>query len=153
MLNDSARELLESGVITYVATRGADLAPELTAGMGIRVQGPAAVTLYLPPCAATSRTVRNLRDNGLVCATFCRPIDHKTLQIRGTVREVRDAGADDRCIQEQYRGGLAEQLGVVGVPRGVTRRMRFSPAVAIEIDVTEVFDQTPGPKAGMPLQR
>lgn len=148
MLNDDARELLASGVVIYVATRGPDLAPELTSGMGIQVQGPTAVTLYLPPCGATSRTVRNLADNGLVAATCCRPQDHRTLQIRGRVRSIRDAGPDDRCVQEMYRGALTEQLAIVGVPRATTRRMRFSPATVVEVELTEVFDQTPGPRAG-----
>jgi hypothetical protein len=148
MLNDDARELLASGVVMYVATRDADLAPELTGGMGIDVRGPSAVVIYLPASAATTRTLRNLEANGLVSVTCCRPIDHRTLQIRGRARSLRDAGPDDRCPQELYRGALAEQLALVGVPRSVTRRLRFSPATAVEIDVTEVFDQTPGPRAG-----
>lgn len=148
MLNHEARELLASGVVIYVATRGPDLAPELTSGMGIEVRGPTAVTVYLQPCAATERTVRNVADNGLVAVTSCRPYDHRTLQIRGRVRAVRAAGDDDRCAQEMYRGALAEQLAIVGVPRGVTRRLRFAPATVLEVDVTEVFDQTPGPRAG-----
>jgi general stress protein 26 len=149
MLNDSARELLASGVVIYVATRDAALAPEIAPAMGIQIDDPARVTLFLPRCEATTRTLRNLEDNKQLAATFCRPHDHRTVQVKGTVRAVRDADPGDRCTQEIYRGAFAEQLALVGVPRSVTRRFRFSPAVAITLDIEHVRDQTPGPRAGM----
>ncbi len=48
--------------------------------------------------------------------------------------------------------GLAEVLDRIGVPRRVTRSFAHWPAFAIEIDVDDVFEQTPGPRAGTRLR-
>ena len=148
MIDDAARELLASGVTIEVATRDAALAPDLTSGAGVAVRDPSTILVYLPKCRPTERALRNLEDNGQIAATFTRPSDDRGLQVKGKVRSVREATQDDRCVQEMYRGGLAEQFALVGVPRSVTRRLRFFPSVVVEIDVREVYDQTPGPRAG-----
>ena len=48
--------------------------------------------------------------------------------------------------------GLADALDRIGVPRRVTRSFAHWPAFAIEIDVDQVFEQTPGPRAGTRLR-
>jgi hypothetical protein len=42
-------------------------------------------------------------------------------------------------------------LDAIGLPRRVTHRIAHWPAFAIEMTVEQIFDQTPGPKAGVPL--
>jgi hypothetical protein len=44
-----------------------------------------------------------------------------------------------------------EQLAAVGVSRTLSRRVAWFPSVAIEVRVSEMFEQTPGPNAGVPL--
>lgn len=148
MLDRNARELLASGGVIYLGTRDAAMSPDLTHAMGVTVHDPRSLTLYLPVNGPTEACLRNLRDNGQVAATFCRPSDDRSLQIKGTVRSVRDAGPEDRVAIEVFRSAYAEQLAVVGVPRNISRRVRCLPAVAVQIDVHAVFDQTPGPLAG-----
>jgi hypothetical protein len=43
---------------------------------------------------------------------------------------------------------FAEVLEAVGLPVRVTNSMSHWPAFAIDVSVEQVFDQTPGPKAG-----
>jgi hypothetical protein len=148
MIDEGARELLASGVAIEVATRDASLIPDVTTAMGVMVRDATTILLYLPHCARTTAALRNIDDNGMVAATFTRPSDDRGVQMKGKVRSVRDATPDDRCIQELYRGGLAEQFAFVGIPRSVTRRLRFYPSVVVELEVREVYDQTPGPRAG-----
>jgi hypothetical protein len=88
-----------------------------------------------------------------VALSLTRPSDDKSMQIKGKSRGVREATEAERSTQELLRGAMVEQLAVVGLPRAFTRRMPFWPSVAIDIDVTDVFVQTPGPSAGMPLTR
>jgi hypothetical protein len=40
------------------------------------------------------------------------------------------------------------ELKAIGVPAALSQALITEPAVAVEIAVTDVFDQTPGPGAG-----
>jgi hypothetical protein len=147
-LSDEVLELLSSGVDAIIATRDAALVPECTVGMGLRVHRDRwNITVFLAKTLAET-TLRNLADNGQIAVTFCRPIDHNSVQLKGRCTGVRDSGPADREVQEVYRGAFAEQLAAFGLPRAVTRRFAWWPSVAIDIEVDEVFGQTPGPGAG-----
>lgn len=144
-------ELMESGVSILVGTRDAKLRPECVRAVGARIHaGGESLTVYLPEAVAL-RTLKNLDDNGQVAVTFSRPIDHRTIQVKGTCLGVRPAGEEDRLLQEDYLAALREQLQLVGLPRVVTRRMRWWPSVAVRVSVRELFQQTPGPQAGARL--
>ncbi len=146
--NDDLLELLGSGVDVLVATRNANLLPECVMGMGHRVQPDRRhITVYVASVLAAP-TLENLRANAEVAITMCRPIDHKTIQAKGRFVGVRDSGPEDRQVQEICRGAYAEHLAMLGVPRALTRRMAWWPSVAIDVEVREIFTQTPGPGAG-----
>ena len=152
-LCDEVVELLGSGVVISVATRDAALAPELVPAMGSRPgRDRRTLTVFVPRVLAGA-TLANLEDNGHLAVTATRPSDHKSLQIKGRARGVRDAADADRPMLEMLRGAMIEQLATFGMPRTITRRLTFWPSVAIDVDVNDVFVQTPGPGAGRPLSR
>lgn len=148
-LDDDVLELLGSGVDVIVATRDGQLVPECAVGMGLRVDPDRRRVTVFVARTLVGPTLQNLEDNGQIAVTFCRPIDHRTVQLKGRYLGVRDSGPADRDVQERYRGAFAEQLAPLGVPRAVTRRFAWWPSVAIEFEVQEAFTQTPGPDAGM----
>lgn len=150
-LTDEVLELLSSGVDISVATRDAALAPECTFAMGLRVHADRRVVTVFVPRALAAATLRNLEDNGQIAATFARPCDHKTIQLKGRFLGARDAGPADRELQEMYRGAYGEQLALLGIPRAYTRRLAWWPSVAVDFEVHEAFGQTPGPGAGARL--
>ena len=61
---------------------------------------------------------------------------------------MRDARDDERGLIDTYLVGFSELLASVGLPRRVGRRLTTWPAHAIDVDIAEVFAQTPGPGAG-----
>lgn len=152
-LCDEVVELLSSGVVTSVATRDAALAPELVPAVGSRVARDRRTLTVFVPRALAGATLANIANNGHLAVTATRPSDHKSMQFKGTARGVHDAADTDRPLLEMLRGAMIEQLATFGMPRTITRRLTFWPSVAIEIDVNDVFVQTPGPGAGMPLSR
>lgn len=141
----------ESGTSVLVGTRDADLCPEAVRGVGVRVSPDGCRLTVFLPVATSARAVANLRDNGQLAATLCRPIDHRTVQIKGGVREVREAGADERAFIEAYRRLFTDALLRVGMAADLTSRLTCWPAVAAEMDIVEAFQQTPGPDAGTRL--
>lgn len=151
LLSEELGELVASGVDIYVATRDAALEPLSMLAMGMRLHaGSCALTVFLPE-AVCAATLRNLEDNGQVAITISRPRDHRTVQLKGKAGRVRSADAVDKELLLVARAALVEQFACVGIPRSATRRLIWWPSVAVEVQVSDVFEQTPGPNAGHPL--
>jgi general stress protein 26 len=152
LISTELASFLESGVSMQVGTRDARLLPEAVRGMGVRAErGGTRLTVFLP-AATAERTLANLRDNGRIAVCFSRPEDHRTIQVKGRAVAVREADAAERALVERYRGSFAQSLLFVGVPLRVSLRAAHWPCRAVELEVEEVFQQTPGPGAGAPLE-
>jgi hypothetical protein len=144
-------DFLESGVSILVGTRDMGLRPATARAMGASVgRELRTLTLYLPEATA-ERTLANLRDNGQIAMTFSRAIDHRSIQIKGKCTLIRAGTVEDRAVQERYRALLIESLALIGLPRSELERATYWPSVAVEVDVGELYEQTPGPQAGSPL--
>ncbi len=147
-ISDDLLELFASGVTLYVATRDANLAPESTLGVGIRVhQDRHTVTVYLPKSGADA-TLANLADNSQIAATLTHPPSHRSVQLKGRSCGTREGAEPDREIQEIFRSALVEAFAAVGIPRTLTRGLPWWPSVAVDFVVSDVYAQTPGPNAG-----
>src|SRR5690606_8802506 len=105
------------------------------------------LTVYLPTPTG-ERTLANLRDNGRIALTFTRPIDHRSMQLKGKATAFRDATEDERPLLESYVEGWARHLEVVGLPRALGSRLTYWPATAVDVAIEASFHQTPGPAAG-----
>jgi hypothetical protein len=105
------------------------------------------VTILLTE-AISRKTLQNLRENGLIAVSCTRPTDHVTCQLKGRAQVIRPAHQCDReCSRNWHRDFLGE-IAAVGVPAQLGEAWVTEPGLAVEIDVTEVFLQTPGPGAG-----
>jgi hypothetical protein len=139
---------VESGPSLVVGTRDAELVPDAVRAVGLRVwPGASRLTIFLAT-ATSARAAANARSTGLLAITVSDPPTHRTYQIKGKVRDVRDAAAGDRAVIEKYVDDFADILATVGMPRPLTRRLTRWPALAVDLDIDEVFGQTPGPGAG-----
>ncbi len=151
MISSELATFLESGISMLVGTRDARLFPDSLRIVGARVGAEGLeLTVYIP-VATGATAVANLRDNGRIAVCFSRPMDHRTIQIKGRAIEIRDADDADRAVIDRYRAEFAETLAFVGLPSRVTLRMSHWPAHAVRIRVESIFVQTPGPGAGQPL--
>lgn len=153
MFASEIAQFVESGISVLVGTRDAGLRPE-----GIRASASVAdvergeITLYLPRAIA-GRTIENLKQNGRIAATFTRAVDHRSIQLKGQVVELRDAVESERERIRLYLEALSIDWAFVGVPRSATRAMNFWPAVAVRFRVESSFEQTPGPDAGQRISQ
>jgi hypothetical protein len=141
-------ELLQTGVSVVVGTRDAGLMPECTRAWGIRVaKDRSSVTIFLTE-TISEKTLQNLRENGRVAISCTRPTDHVACQLKGRLRTIRPAVQRDREHSRSWHHEFVGELGAIGVPASLGQALITDPALAVEIDVTEVFHQTPGPGAG-----
>ncbi len=148
MIPSQVAQLLQTGVSVMVGTRDAALMPESTRAWGIRVEPDgASVTLFLTE-AVSRKTIENLRENGLIAISCTRPTDHVACQLKGRLRTIRPAAPGDRDCTRTWHRGFIEELVAIGVPAQVCEGWITEPALAVVIQVTDIFHQTPGPGAG-----
>src|SRR6188472_1190594 len=115
-ITDDLVELFESGVSILVGTRDASRRSEATRGVGAFVHPDRRRLTVFLPSDVSQLAVENLRDNGQVAVGFSRTLDHKTLQVKGRVEEIRDATEAEREIITRYHFAFAEILFQTGIP-------------------------------------
>jgi hypothetical protein len=144
----------EGGVSILVGTCSRGLVPEAMRGTGVRIWPGASQLTILLPAATAVRSIENLRENPRIAITLSHIPSHRTIQIKGHVRAIRDGDERDRELGTRYREKLADDLAFVGQPAANTLRLGIWPCHAVDTDITVVYAQTPGPVAGvkMPLQ-
>ena len=145
------RQFLESGVSILVGTRDTRLFPEAVRAVGARVEPGGREVTVLFPEAVGRASAENLRENGRIAVCFSR-VDHRSIQLKGRLVELREGDAADREVVERYRSAWAESLAFIGLPPRLTFRVSHWPCHAARFRVESIFVQTPGPGAGDPLR-
>lgn len=110
----------------------------------------ATVTVFVP-AATAQETLANVAATRRAAVTATYPADHFSVQLKGIVTDVRLARDDERAIVDAGRASFAGELDAFGVPRQVMEHVVHWPAYAIDVQVLEVYEQTPGPRAGVSL--
>jgi hypothetical protein len=152
-LPDELVEFVQGGVSLLTGTCSAELVPECVRAAGVRVWPGACRLTVLLPKSTGEIAVGNLRASGRLAVTMSQIQTYRTVQVKGTVFAIRDGDEADHELATRYAAGLRASLAWVGIPEGVTRGLRFWPVWAIDLEIENVFAQTPGPVAGarMPL--
>lgn len=145
-------ELVEGGASIVVATRDEALRPECLRAAGAEVSTDRATLIVYVPSELAARTLANLEHNGAIAVTFSQISNHRTLQVKGKLRTLRRTRRNERVVQERWLAAFAEQLHMTGFSRRIARRFRYWPSVALELEIHELFMQTPGPGAGRRIE-
>lgn len=145
------QRFIEGGISVFVGTADADRIPTCCRAIALTTRDNfETVTVYLP-AATGQETIANVATTRRVAIAATEPLSHGSIQIKGVSRGVRLAPPADEELVRTRLHQFADVLADLGLPRHVTHRITHWPAFAIEVSVEEVFDQTPGPKAGTPL--
>lgn len=143
---------LEPGVSVLLATVDAAGAPSCCRGIALKSDDAlATITVYVP-LATSHEMIRNLAATKRLAVSATHPISHCSTQLKGTTTDARLARDDEAAFIRTRLDAFADVLDTIGVPRRLTQSMAHWPAFAIRMTVEQVFEQTPGPKAGSPLQ-
>jgi hypothetical protein len=151
MPKERLREAVEGGRSVFVGTSDADGVPSCCRGIAVTTKDDfETVTVYVP-AATAQETMANLATTRRMAVCCSEPLSHRTIQIKGVTRGVKLAPPGDEMMVRQRWQEFEEVLDAIGLPRRVTHRIAHWPAFAIEMSVEQIFEQTPGPKAGVPL--
>lgn len=151
-LSEELAAFVESGVSIQVGTRDSALVPEAARAVGAQVCSDRSRIILFLPATPCRRTLANLADNGRIAVCFSRIEDHRTIQIKGRVRDVLPATEEQRDVIDRYRAEFGRQLAFVGLPTRLSFRVTSWPCHAVRIEVESIWVQTPGPGAGEALR-
>jgi hypothetical protein len=143
--------MMARGVSVNVGSRDARLRPSAMRAMGSHVdEARGIVTVYLARRQA-AQLLADIESTGRVAVMFSEPSTHVTVQLKGSQAACRAATQEDRARLDAYLASMEVEIERVGYGAPVTRAMlsyRIEDIVAVEFAPGQVFEQTPGPKAG-----
>ena len=151
MISDEVFAFLAGGKSVVVGTRDARLEPEVTRAVGLRADPDRRHVSVFLAAATAERTLRNLRDNGRIAIAVSNPPDHRALQLKGALADLRAATEEDAAAVLAYVAQVSQVLDVLGLPARLVSRLNCLPCTRAYVRVDEIFLQTPGPGAGSAL--
>lgn len=143
---------IDGGVAVGVATRNGDLRPAYTRGWGPAVSADGRWLTLCVIAARGSPSRENIDGNGAIAVVFNPPTVGQALQLKGVVEEAWAPVAEDLERAERHLQAFAMEAEQVGAPPENAQRL-FVPRdfLAVRVSIDEVFDQTPGRRAGVRL--
>lgn len=124
MIPPEVSALLRTGVSVVVGTRDASLMPECTRAWGnLAHEDGTSVTIFLTE-TISRKTIQNLHENGHIAISCARPTDHQACQLKGRLRGIRQADAQDRGLPALAKRFL-RRVGRGRDPGRVSRRLDY----------------------------
>src|SRR3954468_15074331 len=148
MIRTDVANLLEAGPSINIGTVDRTGLPDVTRGWGTWVlHDPERVRVLVPALGA--RTLENVADHGPIALNATEVETHRSFQLKGRVTAVEPATRDDLALGVEYRRRFfAAVKETEAIDLELIERMVPETFVALEFEVDDVFDQTPGPTAG-----
>jgi hypothetical protein len=143
---------LEPGVSVIVGSVDAQGHPACCRAVGLRSDDDlATVTVYVP-AATGQETLANVSATRRLAVVTTHPVSHCATQLKGIVETTRMARPDEETFVSHHFGSFGGVLNTIGYPPRLTKSVVSWPAFALEMRVEEVYEQSPGPKAGTRLR-
>jgi hypothetical protein len=144
-------DLVRHGVAVIVATRDAQLRPEVGRAWGPSLSEDGERLTVCVEAAPESSMARNLASNSPAAATLARLASHTMVQLKGRVVEFGTPTQDRLDAVDEHVEAFVAETAAVGVPESLARGFVASDLLTLTIEVSERFDETPGPRAGTAL--
>ncbi len=152
LISEELVGVVEGGLSITVACRDAELRPDGAPAFAARVHDDRAhVTLYVPEKAAPP-LIRKLEKHPEIAALFDRPTSHRAIQLKGRFVSSRRARVAERAEVVRQLAGFVRELEEIGIPPAMSAAWQPWPCVAVVFQVTDCFEQSPGPGAGERLE-
>jgi predicted pyridoxine 5'-phosphate oxidase superfamily flavin-nucleotide-binding protein len=151
MGSERLRQLIEGNIAVLVGTADADGVPSCCRAIAITTNDDFDTATVYVPVATSQDVVANIATTRRIAVVFVEPLSHFSVQVKGVTRGMRVAPPSDQPLVKGALDRFADVLDTIGLPRRITHSVAHWPAFAIDFSVEQIFDQTPGPKAGSAL--
>ena len=143
---------LEPGVSVIVGSVDSQGNPACCRAVGLRSDDELATATVFVPVATSKETIANVASTRRIAIVTTHPISHCATQLKGIVEQTRLAREDEEEFVVGHLGGFGGVLNTIGYPLRLTRSIVHWPAFALDVRVEEIYEQSPGPKAGTRLR-
>jgi hypothetical protein len=139
--------------VAFAGIRDGDLVPFGHRVSGWQVGADQRTMTILFPDEFVERLLESLQHNGQMAVTVEEFPSHETYQFKGRYLRHRGLQDGDAEIAERVRRRFVKSLkpNYPHAPEGVLRAFVSPPSLAVELEVLEIYLQTPGPGAGTRL--
>lgn len=143
--------LVGQGVAVMVATRDGELRPEVGRAWGPSLSEDGARLSVCVEGGPDSAMARNLEAGSPVAAMITRLAAVTSVQLKGRVVEVAAPTRDRLDAVADHVDRFVAETGMLGVSEATARAFVGPELLAVTMEVTERFDETPGAGAGRAL--
>ena len=148
LIDDQRAAFLSGPNSVTLATQDGQLRPSCTRALGLRCHAEGDLVTVWLAAAVAGRIAENLAVEPRIAVGVNRASTHQTFQLKGRAVAVRPAPPEREAEYAGHFRALVGEVAQVGLPRRLLEPVVLWPALEIDIEVSEIFDQTPGPGAG-----
>jgi hypothetical protein len=152
------RDLINGAAAMYLCTRDSGLRPAMGRPVGLRLNADGKSITVVMPKAICQPSLDNVKASPLASLGLTNPSSFESFQFKGRITATREAGPEEMAVKELYLSKFHNLLGSLGYPApfvaGVEKLKAMlspAPAYVFNLEVDEIYLQTPGPKAGAKL--
>jgi Pyridoxamine 5'-phosphate oxidase len=145
---DRVKELFGGGAAVVAATANAEGRPSITRGWGATISAEGYVVVCLTAHAGSAMR-SNLAANGRIAVTVADVGTYNSAQVKGTVDLVRDPTDAELDLAKAHQARFADAAHKAGAADAGC--LMIGNLVAVGFMADEVYDQTPGGRAGQAL--
>jgi hypothetical protein len=143
-------QFLAHANVAHAGTRDARLVPHGHSVCGWILAPDLRTLTVIVPEGAQAYLVESLEDNGQLAVTIEKYPENETYQFKGQYLRHRAAVQSDvelvQGIRERFIQAVLPRAGELA--EGALRSFIQRPALAVDMEVREIYVQTPGPGAG-----
>ncbi len=154
LLSEADAAFVQRRTSMTIAARDAQNRPVVARAFGCRVSADRRrVTVFLG-IEHSPQALDCLRENGAIALAVTRPRTHETLQLKGQVLDIAPLSDEDRAEMAAYQQSFVDELASIGYRTEFARSVLDAGSkdcVAVTFAPAQLFNQTPGPKAGQKL--
>jgi hypothetical protein len=141
----------DAGVAMIGASAEPDGVPEAFRVCGATLDGADNVRALVSSNA--ERTFQSLRPGLRLSLLFTDITTFTSVQVKGLVARGPEApGPAESALIERYEGAFGDALAQIGHPPALLESIRPRSVFVVTMAIEELYDQTPGPNAGRPVE-
>lgn len=142
-LNELIKEVLNAPAFGFIGTIDDSNQPVMTRIFGFKNDEPlTTITVYTFKKDA-QRVVTHLSEQSKISVTTSDATNFKTIQFKGTYKSHYDVPENEMHFVRDSNIKQIEILKFMGISKEVFANWKYEPTLAIEVEINEIFDQTP----------
>lgn len=152
LLSPHIHDFLACTLAMEVASISPEFTPSSARAYAVRIEGER-IKMFVERNLAGD-LLHDLLSSNRIAAVFCKPESEQALQIKGTDVQLSPLASDDADQINKYCENFVDAVCPLGFMRPFVAAYigcDLTQAIAISFTPTEIFEQTPGPRAGQQL--